>query len=41
MLKMKNIEELSEGSYRLTVYCGYKPNGQQNRHRKTFGLGKS
>lgn len=41
MFKMKNFEELSENSYRLTVYYGYKPNGQQNRHRETFKWSKS
>lgn len=40
MLKMKNFEELSENSYRLTVYYGYKPNGQQNRRRRTFKWSK-
>ncbi|UOO37674.1 hypothetical protein IZU99_10605 [Oscillospiraceae bacterium CM] len=40
MIKMKNYEELSTNSYRLTVYYGYKPNGQQNRHRRTFKWSK-
>ncbi len=40
MFKMKNYEELSKNSYRLTVYYGYKTNGQQNRYRRTFKWSK-
>lgn len=36
MFKMKNFETLTENSYRLTVYYGYKPSGDQNRKRKSF-----
>ena len=36
MIKIKGFEVLTENSYRLTVYRGYKPDKQQDRLRRTF-----
>jgi len=41
MLKMKNYEELSENSYRLTVCYGYDGKGKQIRKRKTLNYSKA